>query len=132
MKVIIGNGIDAIEAEFETQGEVTGFLQGNAVILKQALKALAISVPNTVEYRNQPETNTTAKTVEPPYQPKRTQGQETEVCPKCGNKTLYTNVTAAQKKCKDGTFVPNPNAGKRYKSCKCQYWAPIDDFVGRR
>lgn len=126
MKVIIGNGIDSIETELATQPEVTDFLQDTAVIFKQALKALAVAVPTTVEYKNHPATNTTTKTSEPPYRPRDDQSRraEPEVCGKCGNKTLYTNVTAEKRK--DGSL--NPNVGKRYKSCKCGVWIPIDEF----
>ena len=113
MKVRIGNSQDFVEQEFATQAEATAFLQTNGVVLKQALKALAVAVPITVSTQTNPATGAGTQQVERPVQPARQQGTEAEVCPNCGKKTLYTNITGANKK--DGT--PNPNAGKKYKRC---------------
>ena len=107
MKVRIGNSQDFIEQEFATKAEAVAYIQNDGVVLKQALKALAVAVPITVDVKTDTATGQTTQQVERPVQPQQYQGSTAEICPNCGQKKLYTNITKSV----------GQNQGKRYKRC---------------
>jgi hypothetical protein len=123
-KTIASNGLDSIERVHATDADLDAYLQGRFTVDKQALKAGAIATPIVVETKVAPSVVSgepvEQKSYNPPQKPAY-RGSKPEMCPKCGQNTLYTNETKATRQ--DGSA--NPNAGKLFKKCKCGYYDPF-------